>query len=291
MDDLFDHRILREYSFGLIDASRVDQLPPGLALEALAPANLVSSAHLMPRLLVLRSLPEVQRHALLDSIHEAAKAGDESPVGLFVKTDADVKAFVRQWNAAQICEPKPGQKVWLRLHDPRVVHQLLRILTSRQRRQFFLNSQALTYWVGREWMTESVWEDISHEESKSAITAAVTSNATERVDWERIGRIGLINRALNGASVRDASSMTTQGLLAEQLMQRAGRFYGLTEPADLVEFAMRGLTTTSAFDEHPEIAAAINVATSPDDDSSLADRFAMMSAQVWANLGQSQQSQ
>lgn len=262
----FDHRILSDHAYAVIDAAAPEDLPQGIRSVALVPASLAASGHLMPRLIDLRCMPEQQASALLECLHQAYAAGEPPPVALLVHTELDADEFARYWNTLQLATPQPGRQAWLRLHDPRVLHQMLRILNAAQRRKLFGRSEFFTYWAGDQWLTA-----YADDEAAPGVAAW---------DWARVERIGSINRALSGAGMRDAAALTTQGALAEQLIERAGVRHGLTRQDDIVEFAMRGLTTRATFDEHPAIAQRIK----PDEDSSLADRLALIDDSVWNEL-------
>lgn len=273
----FDHQLLDRHAFALLDPSMVEWLPEGVVSVPIVPAKLTASEHLMPRLVTLRTLPAPVRESLLDVVYEAQRQGEQPPVTLLVDTEKDAQALAAWWNVLQVRTPSPGRKVWLRLHDPRVLHQLLRILTARQRARIFSQVDAFTYWLGDDWVTATFDVPVGD--------AAGPAGAADW-DWPRIERIGAINRALHGAGVRQAGAMTRQGALAEQLIVRAALDHGLTEQADLVEFAVRGLLTRPAFDSHPAIAELIRPGDHPDDDSRLADRLALADESVWAELRQ-----
>lgn len=272
MSGEFDHQLLQRHAFGLADASTLDQLPEGIQTEVLVPPVLVASAHLMPRLLDLRNLRNDQMTALLECLYRAQVEQRPPPVSLLIDTDLKSKEFARYWNAMQLAAPAPQRQAWLRLHDPRVLHQLLRILNAAQRQKLYGRSTAFTYWAAGEWLTV-----VAEEDPGEAV-------AVSRWDWARVERIGTINRALHGAGVRSAAALTRQGALAEQLIERAVTRHGLVSQADMVEFATRGLTTRFTFDEHPVVAGSIS--PDPDEDSTLADRFALIDDSVWSELRQ-----
>lgn len=273
MDKTFDHQILQQHVFGVADATTVDDLPEGIVSEPLVPPDLSANAHLMPRLIDFRSMAFERKDALLQCLYNAHKEGLPPPVSLLIKSGVDAKDFASHWNALQLATPEPGRRVWLRLHDTRVMHQLFRMLTPQQRRPLFGRSEAFTYWVGGEWMSVPASADPS-------------SAAGAKWDWPRIELIGTINRALHAAGVHHAAALASQGALAEQLIKRAMQRHGLSRQDDLVEFAMRGLSTRATFDEHPEVAAAIMPGTDPDDDANLTDRLALIDEPIWAALRQ-----
>ena len=282
----FDFQALRECAFGVVDAAMVEQLPDRLYSAPLIPKRLTQSAHLMPTLIDLRRTPADRLNVLLDYLTESCGSGEQPAVALFIKTESSEAEVARHWNAMQIAEPPRGRKLWLRLHDPRVLHQLLRVLDPMQRRELFGPSQEFIYWVGGQWVTAS--RELSpvpnNSDLKNDVAAPYAGPA--KWNWNRIERIGLVNRALLGAQISNAGALTGRGALAEQLIERAAVQYALFEPADLVEFATRGLQTNPGFDEHREVVRAIRPDIASANDSSLADRLALIDEQVWSSLRQ-----
>ena len=277
----FDHQILQRHAFGIADASMCEALPDGIPESAaalpLVPPELAANAHLLPRLIDLRALSPQQSDALLHGLYQAQQAGTPPPLAMLVASSLGAPEFARYWNSMQLAAPEPGRRVWLRLHDPRVLHQLLRILTLPQWRTLFGHNDSFTYWVGGEWVRASA----------AAVPGAVSASAAvSRWDWRRIELIGAINRALHGAGVQYAAALASQGGMAEHLIERAKQHHGLEHLGDVVEFAVRGLTTHAAFDEHPAVAAAIRPDPDPAENSSLADRLALIDEQIWAALRQ-----
>ena len=269
----FDHQILARHAFAVVDPAALEDLPEGMRSEALVPASLAASAHLMPRLIDLRTMTDERSGTLLESLHQAHTSGQAPPIALLVRAELDSKEFTGYWNALQLAMPQPGQQAWLRVHDPRVLHQLLRILNPAQRRKLFGRSAAFTYWVAGEWLTAQASD-------------AVPTGGIAAWDWPRVERIGVVNRALQSAGVCDAAALSSQGALAEQLIDRASARHGLVSQADMVEFARRGLSTRATFDEHPTVAASITPDADHGEDSTLADRFDLIDDDVWNELRQ-----
>lgn len=289
MTEVLDYQSFQEHAFAIVDATTVEQLPSGLVTVALVPKRLVASAHLMPTLIDLRRTPRARSDALFGCMSELPTDVPSSPsVALLLRTSASTAAIARHWNSMQLVEPRPGAKLWLRLHDPRVLHQMLRVLSLAQRRKLFGPSQAFSYWVGGTWV--STMREIDGSPIQTAGKELSSPNAAWPMtwNWERIERIGLVNRALHGAGVVGASALTSQGTLAEQFIERALK-HGLIDQADLVEFATRGLVTNFGFDEHPSVIRAIR--PSPDGDSYLSDRFALIPDHVWTELRQTKSMQ
>jgi hypothetical protein len=276
MTQQFNHRLLRDHAFGIVAATAIANLPPGIAITPLVPPELAGSVHLMPGLIDVRALTQDRANALLGSLHQAHLSGEQPSVQLLLATEADLDEVARHWNARQLVSPQSGTKSWLRLHDPRVLHQLLRILAPAQRNTLLGPVKAITYWVAGTWMQASALQVSTSQVQSDSLP---TSQAAARWDWDRVSNIGIINRALQAAGV-DGAQLHLQGAVVEQLIGRARQHYALTEMRDLVEFATRGLTAGMTFDTHLRVAAALRP-QGPDDDSDLADRLALLDDDVW----------
>lgn len=281
MSMTFDHRALQRHAYGIADANALPDLPEGITGIPLVPQELDGSAHLMPVLLDFRTMPTALSDSLLEHLYDCHVNSVPPPVGLLIQTDDDVDTFVQRWNSLQLATPGPGNKVWLRVHDPRVLHQLLRILTPAQARRVFGRSEAFTYWVGGEWVTV---HPLAPDDAEGSV--APVQSSLGRWDWQRVELIGAINRALQRAGIDGADALLAKGALAEQMMERATVSYGLTSRDDKVEFAARGLITSIKFDQHPQIAAAIIGGKDADGDATLADRLALIDEQVWEEIRQ-----
>lgn len=280
MTQQFDHRLIRDHAFGIVAPTDAVELPRGIAVVPLVPPDLAASAHLMPGLVDIRALPQDRADALLDSLHQAHLSGEQPSLRLLLATNASLDELARHWNALQLVSPQSGTKSWLRLHDERVLHQLLRMLAPHHREALFSPVNTMTYWVAGTWMQASALP--APVESRQPDSGPMP-HAPPQWDWNRIGHIGIINRALQAAGV-DGPQLHSQGAVVEQLIAHARQFHALEDMRDLVEFATRGLTAGPSFDMHPKVAAAIR-REGPDDDSDLADRLALIGDEVWHDLG------
>lgn len=270
-NQMFDHRLLQDCKFAVVDPTKTELLPEGVVGATMVPRSLATSAHLMPTLLELGALTTEHSAVLLQAQDDAQGSGTPPPVALFVETVTDRDNYASHWNRMQIHRSGSEQVSWLRVHDTRVLHQLFRILTIDQRAQLFGPATALIYWLNGEWLRVERPQ------------ATMLEQAATRWDWSRIERIGLVNRALARAGVRSPAELSTQGATAERLIDRATVEHRLDHPDDLVEFAYRGLRCHLKFDEHPEIRAQLHT-RSDDDDSLLADRWALIAPEVWSVL-------
>jgi hypothetical protein len=284
MSESIDPGVFREYVFAIADAESAEYLPEGLVTERLTPKILMSSAHLMPMLIDLKRSPAGTRDALFDLVRHRGENTEPPPVAQFIKTNVSAAEISRHWNVMQLAQPQPGRKQWLRLHDPRVLHQLLRILNPMQRKKLFGLSFTFTYWIGGEWVIAQRG-CADRPQAQIGIDDGVQPYAgPARWDWPRIERIGLVNRALHRAGIRHAEMLLSLGALAEQLMDRAAKRHRLAAQNDLVEFATRGLMIHPAFDEHVEVAPLIKPANTLADQSNLSDRLSLVEDHVWNEL-------
>lgn len=276
MNSRFDHQLLSRHAYGLVEPSMLEYLPEGIATVPIVPPELSASEHLMPRLLDLGALSVSQQAMLLGMLSEAVDVAEKPVVCMLLQTALSAEQLISYWNGLQIANPGPNRKVWLRLHDPRVLHQLLRILTSLQKRKLFETVESFTYWLGDRWVSVSA----EPHSGQSPAGSLLYSNW----NWPRIEQVGIVNRALQAAGVQRASEISAKAELAERLIARAKEKHGITGQSDLVEFAMRGLTTAESFDQHPRILEAIR-AGSESDDAGLCDRLALINEKVWAEVG------
>lgn len=275
MEAAFDYRLLRDCQFCVVEPQAIDWLPD-LPATPLVPAVMGDSAHLMPRLVHLVDLTQRHAAALLESIDTAQLHKGAPPVMLFVKAACDPARFSRHWNQIQIHRTGPDSVSWLRAHDPRVLHQLLRILAPAQTAYLLGPASEVVYWLGGEWL---------HAANPLPMQYPSVSNAAW--DWGRVERIGLVNRAFARAGVFNAGQVSALSPRVESLLARATGAHGLRDDDDLVEFASRGIVSRPEFEQHPSVLAMIR-GTGPDDESTLADRFARVEPAVWADLSQAE---
>lgn len=277
----FDYRILRSHAFGIIDPSTVDELPEGITGLIIVPTALKASAHLMPMLLDLRILTQEKQSILLEYFYDAHNSHKAPPIRLLIETEEAAGQLMRRWNRLQLVSPAPGMTSWLRLHDPRVLDQLFRILPAQQQLALLGRASALQYWVGDRWKRFSA-SDI--EMAKDNSTELGSYGAHSRWNWPRIEDIGIINRALETSKADNSNEIWQRSVLAERLIATARKSYALISTNDLVEFVARGLSTNPDFDKHPKIAVLINPADDTEDDSTLSDRLALIDESVWNEL-------
>jgi hypothetical protein len=271
----FDHRILRRHNFGLVDSSMMGELPEGIIAARLVPDGLEASAHLMPCIIDFRTLTADDAAVLLEHLYSTVAAGNAPPVQMLVNWEGSPAEFAKYWNRIQLPHLSTWEKFWFRMHDPRVFHQVWRILDLGQRHHLLRHVPFVTYWLGGEWCVAR------RDEAHILTHQDVWSTAPDGWDWTRIRLIGVVNRVMQRAGISIRDEITNNSPRVEELAKRAQTRHGLGSVPDIVEFAARGLALRSNFDDHPSVLAALRGIT---DDSDLADRFALIDERVWNEL-------
>ncbi|MDR7049094.1 hypothetical protein J2X54_001542 [Duganella sp. 3397] len=280
-ENTFDYKILATHKFCLVDPNAVGELPDSVSGKPLVPDELANSAHLMPVLLNLRTIPEESGNALLNALYEAHSQQERPVVRVLVETDADTEQFTRQWNSLQLVSLDTGVKSWLRIHDPRVLHQLWRVLTPGQRHALLGKARSISYWIAGQWVKISTSDEANPNPDQ---VVSSPYQGTSGWDWRRIEQIGIINRALELLDAENPLVLQRQAEMAEDLIARAKALHGLSIPEDLVEFVYRGLSSHPLFDQHPALVKNIRRPGDPSDDSTLADRLALIDETIWNGL-------
>lgn len=280
-ENTFDYKILAKHSFALVDPNAVGELPEGVIGKPLVPDELASSTHLMPVLLNLRAMPEDTANALLTVLYEAHCHQENPIVKVLIETDADPDQFDRQWNSLQLVSLETGDKSWLRIHDPRVLHQLWRVLKPTQQLALLGKTRSISYWVAGEWV-----QIRTSDEGRGNLDPLFGSShrGTSGWDWRRIEQIGIINRALELLDAQNPIVLHRRAEMAEDLIVRAKTLHGLSTNEDLVEFVFRGLSFHPLFDQYPALVKSIGRPKDPADDSTLADRLALIDETIWSEL-------
>ena len=275
MDSEFDHQLLARNNFAFVNESLLDLLPQDIVAVPVVPKQMRTSAHLMPFLIDLNGLTDDAKSRLLTLLYRSQQEYGMPLLPLLIEAEISASEFARYWNRLQLVTPSPQRRFWLRLHDPRVLHQLLRILSATQWNKFLGPLQGFTYWVGNTWVRAGL----------EATEATVQPDrASAPWPWHRIHLISIVNRVLCQAGIVHTDLLHEKGAEIEKLTAIATSQFNLSDQADLVEFAVRGLVSSQTFYKHHEIAAAIRPSADPEDDSRLSDRLALISDAIWSEI-------
>lgn len=272
---MFDHRLFQQHRFALLDPAAREVIADDIATMPLVPSGMSEdSEHLLPRLVVLRSLSQAQRGTLLDLMDEM-EPDAWPPLCAMLDSEFEPERIAAHMKELQVLKSYRGSsvdKAWLRVHDPRVFTQLLRILPDEHRTALLGPVSRWTIPLAGEWLT-----------TERPQSSTLSSCAQRHWPLARIADIGIVNRALSRAGVANHSAVLTVSANIEAQILRARTLYGLSEADDLVEFAFRALTVSKRFDQHPDIHPLIR---DPRDGehTRLADRLARVAPAVWQTL-------
>lgn len=220
----------------------------------LLPKVLTGKAGVMPRLLDLTQLNQVQQSELLDRIDAWDRQNDHPFIGLLLKSAASAGRVARHLAQQLVVRAPDGSESLLRWHDPRVFRHLSWLLTTTQMRLF---SGPVSAWCWRDGSAR--WR---------ALDVAATGHVPGRMritveQWATISRIGVLNRAIAQLE-RNAEGLVLDDAMyrrAELCLQSAYDQHGLTEEADarlFVEQAVRW----PGIHQHEEVARRLAVAAS-----------------------------
>ena len=182
--DVFQHAtnaanaVMPQPQFGLILPELRAQLPEQINAYPLVPDGLEGDAHQMPALIVFNECsPEA-----LDWLNAQMKRPDSFVCAAF-HTDATLDELIYIYNQRQVSVDDNDNQRWMRLHDPRVFVQLVRIASVEQQKELFGCIDA--WWLN----FDGKWTclQVERQEKKELSSTAY---------WEAIDRIGIVNRCL-----------------------------------------------------------------------------------------------
>ena len=249
-----DHRLLVSHAYGLVAAECVARLPGDVPRWPTAQDALADSAALLPVLVPLRALPAQTIGALQETVEAQGAAGEAPLFCALLDSAASPKRLQAHLGLVQLITGPAGRRAWLRLHDARVWLQLRRLLSEAQ-------LAAILGPITR-WSVLVQGELVSHE--NAAVVPARRLQADAQ-GWERVMRIGVVNRVLARCGVATTAEVNRASPAVEALVQRGQQRHGLGRTDDLVEYACLGLAVHPRFDEHPEVMRLLAKSASPDE--------------------------
>lgn len=248
-----DHRLLASHAYGLVAAECLAELPGDVPRLPTAQGALADSAALLPVLVPLRTLPAQTIGALQEDVEAQAAAGEAPLFCALLDSAASPERLQAHLGLVQLITGPAGRRAWLRLHDARVWLQLRRLLSEAQ-------LGAILGPITR-WSVLVQGELVSHE--SAAVVPARRLHADAQ-DWERVMRIGVVNRVLARRDMATAAEVDRHSPAVDALVQRGQERHGLSRTEELVEYACLGLAVHPRFDEHPEVLRMLARDASPD---------------------------
>lgn len=200
-------------NYALVIPEVRDFMPDTIIQHPLVPDLLQGDAEQMPALIVAEELSEAA-HAWL----ARRCAGPESPVSAAWYSESPAYSLIDHYKDQQVREHPNGEKRWLRLHDPRVVLQMRRILDNPHQQQLF---GPITDW----------WICLHGKWSCMQVQPTQKKYPSPEATWQAIDRIGLVNRCFEkvgftsyGGIVRDSQIMDDYIVKAQdQIHQLIGK--------------------------------------------------------------------
>lgn len=264
---------LGPFNFAIASAEQRAELPDDWPWILLTPRGFEDNEGLMPSLLNLSALKPDDRRVLFIQLGNAQQDDETAPLSALLLAAVAPAAMARHLCQAQVLVHQ-GQKSWLRIFDGRVWSQLPRVL----------NAPAMIGLYG----PVSLWA--SNLYGRWALMTPPTSNLAQHtapaMDWERLLRVGAVNRAFAQTGCLDWESAINRAAQVDGLVQRAQHLYQMGRLEDQVAFACYGIRYGYQFDSHPLVQREIAgwMAQSPEEreDSTLVDCLALLTDEQWA---------
>lgn len=269
----FDYAWWKASRFALVDPHRLDELPPGLPLQALCPPAFTSSAHLMPRLLDLHALLDDQRAWMLDELDRCVASQEQPAISVLLPSEASADDMARHLTRQQTVRQGASQ-AWLRLHDPYVFIQLARVLDGRGLRDLFGPVQQWIICLAGDW----------HSCTPRLAANDVALGAPSARPWDALLRIAAVNRCLLAKGWANLEEIAKRSPHIDLLVQRGQNAYRLSRPADAAAFAAMGADLRLEFDQHPLLTPLIDEwrAEGPEaDGANLIDELQALPPEAW----------
>ncbi|MDH5822331.1 DUF4123 domain-containing protein [Luteimonas sp. RD2P54] len=238
------HRQLLAQDYALINPLQVDsELWSDLPVVPLVPKGFETQAHLMPRLLELKAMPEDARLQLLDRVSDQQRHS-RFPYfsALFVATPPLEKVVMRLSSRLAIRGPDQS-KALLRYYDPRVFHHLRWLLQEDQLGFLLLGIDSWS------------WRDVGGQWQQYRCSGTPTRSELRLTaeQWDDLQRLGLLNRCLQQIASSDPARASTAVIAqaANALLKAAFERHALSDSADRCLYAEQGIRFHSKIHHHP----------------------------------------
>ena len=259
------HRLPTEHSFALLDQLSVDDLPAELHADPVIPRGLENASHLMPLMIDLRALAEVQHSALVDWLEASLQRCGESPIACWLKTQASPTRIRSHLAARLVVRSGNGERCLLRYYDPKVFAHLRWILNAAQLGELFGPVSGWTCWL------DGGWRHVNPPPPSAGRAPAFDAQQGEHL--RRVAAINALLAELPASPDADAFERSARRLSG--YIARAQR-YGWRDERDWLSFGRLCLACHPDFDAHPEIRRLIERLA--DDEIGFADAAALLEA-------------
>ncbi len=239
---------LGHHTHVLIDRLRCPQPPDGWPVVPVVSAVLEPQAHLYPWLVALAELTHPQLLELDKTLAEKATSPDMMLLG----SQYELATLKLRLADAFIFQPDGGRERYLlRYYDCRVFFQLLRMQPAL----------ALQRWSRQTGIDFCSWQDEGGRvtfDCRALIAEQASIPAAQ--EYHRLLNIGLINQVLQRYGMPpDLAKRRTLSDETERLIITARDECGLTDPDDLISFALLGLTVHERYWQTQKMSALLKL--------------------------------
>lgn len=244
---MIGHRLLQAHDFALVDRLQHpdSELPPGVEVQPLVPAELRRSAGLTPGLVSLSCLSESQKIDCLDKMEAQQRERRPLLFATLLRADTAVDRVIGHLCATLVARIRETREsVYLRQFDPRLFVQYDWLLTSELRQQLFGPITTWTVHIDGEWRAFKPPQENAATRSSSL---QLTSEQARKLD-----DLQTVNEALALRPLVSGVERQQRAREMYQLLER-GRAYGLNRQRDIALLLEQGMTVHPDFDRHPAL--------------------------------------
>jgi len=249
MSVIFEHRLIRNCSFALVNPLDVDQAQwADLPHHPLIAAHLKASPRQLPILIDLLSLTRESRQELVARAWTWERANGNSFFCGLIESPEPVERMVSHLSRRLLIKNAAGPKLLLRFYDPRVFEHLRWIFTPVQLAAL-MGPASVWYWLdgGGQWQREV------RPELKTY------SLRLESQQLLALGRIGTLNRILKSLRRTEPNRDIDISLIRKiEGWLRDALEEGLSEVADLQLYISQSLKFHPGIQRHPALVNALH---------------------------------
>ncbi len=272
----FDHRWLEDHRFGLVDASWRDELPVHWPHEVVAPSFLDSDTSRCPVLIDLQALSATDRDGIAHQLAQQVRNREPALCNWLIRCELSVSELAVHLAHRLVVRIEPrDQPKQFRYFDPGTTLQLPSVLGAPG--MSWLLGPIASVWVP--WASH--WTYFERQDPPPVAYPWTK----ERV--QGLFLIGVVNRvAARLAPPQHPQAWIEQCQRIAEHALRAQTLHGLTQQADLVEFAWHAMVHHPRFDSHPHVAELLRRLRSaaPEDELDYRELTARISRDQWTSI-------
>jgi Domain of unknown function (DUF4123) len=275
----FDHRLLIDHRYAIIDTSQRELIPAHWRSEVIAPFFLDQDTARCPLLVDLRSISRVDHDTWLTTTAEQLQAGGPLWFSVLLQCDAEIAPVLAHLqNRIALKSADHEAPLQFRFYDPHTLTHLPRILNDVGMSWLMGRIDAMTYALP--FTCERMFNRIQRPSQPSE---PFRLNHEQRTQLQHLS---VINRALvRLPALQNEMVWRAKAQEATALHLRTQR-YALTAQEDQITFILHGLTQHERFDEHPKITTLLQRLgkTTPEDELDYCEITAGLTESDWQQI-------